>query len=254
MPDSFPLLSRSFLILGALSAPLPFSGVEAQVRVSGIVRDSATQAPLELVEVSTDRAGVTAVTDAAGRFALLLPEGSHLLRLRRIGYAPLSRVIRVTPADTSLVLLAMVAEARELAPVVIEGQRNRTWPPGFDQRVREGFGKFVDDSTLRTFEHTSLASAIQARIPNVTITRINGRAVAMARRSGTMAGGGRCPLAIWLDGVKIFPTGAPPPDLDRFSVMNLTAVEVYTTAQVPSQYRTTGGAECGVMLLWQKGR
>ena len=234
---------------------LPFASAAAQVRLSGIVRDSASRAPLELVEISSDRAGVSAMTDAGGRFTLVLPAGTHLLRLRRIGYAPLTRSIRVAEGETVPLEIVMLAEAQVLDPVTTEAERNRTWPPGFDQRVREGFGKFVDDSTLRKFEHSSLANVIQSRIPNIIVSRINGRAVALARRSGTMAGGGRCPVAIWVDGVKIFPTGSgAPPDLDRYSVAGLAAVEVYTTASVPSQYRSTGGAECGVMLLWQRGR
>jgi len=96
---------------------------------------------------------------------------------------------------------------------------------------------------------------------------MGGRMVAVARRSGAMAGGGICPLAIWLDGVLLWapvstagwrPPGRLtnanqniPPNLDQYNVSTMGAVEVYTAASVPSQYRSSGSA-CGVLLLWTK--
>lgn len=70
----------------------------------GTVRDSVTGEPvgLAIVRVVGGGARGSAVTDDAGRFALLVPPGPVRLDLRRIGYRP--NAVTVSAPDTALVL------------------------------------------------------------------------------------------------------------------------------------------------------
>jgi hypothetical protein len=55
------------------------------------------------------------------------------------------------------------------------------------------------------------------------------------------------------DGVLIWEMGygGSPPDLDRFNVDRLEAVELYSSADVPSRFHGTNSA-CGTLLLWTR--
>ena len=120
---------------------------------------------------------------------------------------------------------------------------------------------------MRRFEHTTVANLLQSQVSRVRFKRMLGQNVALSSRGGIASIGGRggitdCYYSIRLDGVLIWeasnlrinledPSDRPrlPPDLDRFSVVGLEAIEVYTAAQVPNQFRG-GSSGCGVILLW----
>lgn len=243
----------------------------AQARVYGTIRDSAQGTPLPQVEVLVEGAGLTTRTDAAGRYSLDIPLGVHALLFRRVGYHPARRELRLSTTDSLRFDLVMASQAQRLDSIqVVAPQSARLWPPGIEDRKKEGFGTFITDSLLRRFDNSSLASALTSRAGAVRIRREQGRSLAIAARGGraTLGGGSAltCFMAVWVDGMVVWkpdigsggsgggrvrpndPTF--PPDLDRWSVIGLEAIEVYTAAQVPSQYRD-GGA-CGVILLWTR--
>ena len=256
-----PLLALALLALVPASAA-------AQARVYGTVRDSTQGIPLPLVEVLVEGMNLSALTDASGRFSLSIPLGFHTIRFRRVGYHPVTRQLRLATTDSVRLDLAMLDQAQQLdSGVVVAEAPPRTWPPGFDARKKEGFGQFVTDSALRRFEHTTLSNVLQSRVGRVRFKRLLGRNVAFSSRGGgaSISARGRiedCYYSIWLDGVLIYeftPTDPSdptqrirlPPDLDRFTVVGLEAIEVYTAAQVPSQYRG-GSTGCGAILLWTR--
>lgn len=128
--------------------------------------------------------------------------------------------------------------------------------------MKEGYGRFITDSVLRRFEHTTLSVALQQRVAGVRYRRINGETHALGR--------GGCPMAIRLDGVLIYrpiyrrdargrfivPSEGPdaPPNLERLAnVVSLEAVEVYMGSGTPSEFRAEGSA-CGVIVLWSRSR
>jgi len=246
---------------------LPTTGL-GQVRVYGTIRDSLQGTPLALVDVLVEGTDLATSTDAQGRYALTIPLGFHILRFRRVSYHPVARELRLTALDPVRYDLTMLDQGQRLDPVDVMGAATpRTWPPGLDDRIRDGHGRFIADSMLRQYEHSTMSNLILSRGTGIRFTRIAGRNVAIARRGGTSATGPgadrNCYLAVWLDGVKIwemgmFPwdprnprTGEPPPDFDRFAVVGLEAVEIYTAAQLPSQFRT-GSAGCGAVVMWSR--
>jgi len=250
-------------VLGAavvigLSVPVSLA---AQARVHGTVRDSADATPLALVDVLIDGIRVSARTDASGRYSLEVPLGSHTIRFRRVGYHPVARSINLTTPDLVRLDLTLQSQAVRLDSVSVEAPAPlRSWPPGMDDRMKEGFGHFVTDSMLRRFEHTSLAVALESRVSGLRFKRVNGRNVAISARGPRMAlapGGGvraaDCYMSIWLDGLLLSVGNQGPVDFDRLSVVSIEAAEVYTPAQVPAQYRG-GSAACGVILLWTRNQ
>ncbi len=246
----------------------------AQSRIHGTVLDSAQGTLLALVEVHVEGLNIVTLSNAAGQYVLSIPVGAHTLRFRKAGYHPVARPLRVVGPDPLQFDVTMQRLAQQLDSVnVVARARPRMWPPGFDERKKEGFGSFITDSMLRKLEHTTLSSAIESRDGRVRIRSELGRKMAAARRGGRATlgrglSGGRelvCYMAIWMDGTLIWQpdegSGGPlrpdtrnkPPDLDTWSVTGMEAIEIYTVAQVPSQYRSIG-AGCGVILLWTRGR
>ena len=259
-----PLLALTLLALVPASAA-------AQARVHGTVRDSTQGTPLPLVEVLVAGMNLSTRTDASGRYSLSIPLGFHTLQFRRVGYHPVTRQLRLATTDSVRFDLAMIDQVQRLDSVVVVAEAPpRTWPPGLDARMKEGFGTFITDSTIRRFEHSSLSSMIQSRASGVRFRRMSGRNAAFSGRGGRPGVGEQrqdCFLAVWLDGVLLWEPsnyyrdpsnplkgwqGEPPPDLDRFRTITLEAIEVYTVAQSPAQYRGGLSNMCGVILLWTR--
>ena len=86
------------------------------------------------------------------------------------------------------------------------------------------------------------------------ITVLVGLALVSANRTVVTNSRGNCPMAIWLDGVRIyFPgSGFPTQDIDQFTVQNLEGIEIYAgPAETPGELGGTG-AGCGTLVLWTR--
>lgn len=256
-----PAPHRTFAAL-SLACVIPALAA-AQARVHGTVRDSLQGTPLALVEVLVAGTDLTTTTDAQGRYAVTIPLGLHTLNFRRVGYHPVSRQVRLFTADSVRVDVVMLDQAQRLDSVVVVAPAPpRTWPPGLEERMKDGYGRFITDSVLRRFEHTTLSVALQQRVAGIRFRRYAGRTQALGR--------GGCPMAIRLDGVLIYrpiyrrnargdfiiPVEGPdaPPDLERLVTMvSLEAVEVYMGSGTPGEFRSDGSA-CGVIVLWSRSQ
>lgn len=266
-----PATVRTILLLGLLALLPGF--LTAQARLHGVVRDSTQGLPIPQVEVLVAGMNLSTLTDAQGRYALSIPLGFHTVTFRRVGYHPLTRQLRLATADSVRLDVRLLDQAQRLDPVEVEAAPpRRTWPPGIDDRIRDGFGTFITDSVLRKFDHSTLSNALLSRSGGIRIRREHGRNIAMASRGGRASFNERgenpnCFLTVWVDGILFwepdagsgFRTGQRvrtndrnfPPDLDRWLVTGLEAVEIYTAAQVPAQYRG-GSAGCGAILIWTR--
>jgi len=261
-------VSRLLCLLGVVVPP---EVALSQGRLHGTIRDSTQGTPLPLVEVLVEGMNLSTRTDAQGRYSLSIPLGFHTLHFRRVGYHPLTRQLRLTNLDPQQYDLTMLSAAQRLDSIRVEAEAPpRSWPPGIESRMKDGFGQFVTDSMLRRFEHSTVSNVLQGRVRGVRFKRILGRNVAFSSRGGRASMARRgipdCYYAIWLNGVllwepdelRVDPDGRLaqselPPDLDRYSVAGLEAIEVYAAAQVPAQYGG-GSAGCGVILLWARNQ
>lgn len=118
-------LGRTAGLVTSLVGLLPIAAAaQATGALSGHVRDAATGHGIgnAIVTVEGGRRGAT--TDSSGAFRIReLRSGSYRVEVKTIGYRPAARdSVGVLAGQTTVLDLALRAEAVELAPVVVESQ------------------------------------------------------------------------------------------------------------------------------------
>ena len=122
-------------VLGYAQTPAPAADRPATVltsaAVGGLVRDAATEQPVEFASVALLRAADAGVvqatyTDAAGRYAFgPVPAGAYTLAVSFVGYAPGTVPTFAVAAGVPIQLgpMALQPQAKALGEVVVTGQR-----------------------------------------------------------------------------------------------------------------------------------
>lgn len=240
----------------------------AQVAPAGIplttlrlaVDDSATGQPLAGARVILVSQAKIRRADDLGRATFAdVAVGYQRVRVTAIGYLPVSKLIIVRDAatgDSSATLIDLDA-----VPDVLDTMRttaNRVTSTakldagGFDMRRKMGIGHFFDtDQIDREAWRSSLAQMVAEHVPGM---RDCGNVCSVRMRTqGRLRGGNAgCPLDVYLDGIH----QSSGFNLGDFDPSDIAAIEVYTMAEAPVQYKAPGGgnssgaAECGVLLLW----
>jgi acetyl esterase/lipase len=100
--------------------------------VTGVVRDSATGAPLPGVAIVIDyRRHLTGTTtNERGQYSIALAVGEHVLVARLVGYTPVRRIVQVSNTGSLRVDVRMVTVSSQLEEVVVTTK-------GFDQTIRQ---------------------------------------------------------------------------------------------------------------------
>jgi hypothetical protein len=123
------------LLLSAWSDGVRTEQKPSSGNVRGLVIDASTGAPLSRVRVAADEedpaARQTAVTDAEGRFELVLGTGLRRLRVSVVGYALMSKEITVPDGGSIDVTLPLAGGAgTHTEEVTVSAERFRTVDPG----------------------------------------------------------------------------------------------------------------------------
>jgi hypothetical protein len=151
----------------------------------------------------------------------------------------------------------MVRQSVTLAPLEVTAQAKRAQGvrEGLEDRLRMGFGRFLDSTTLRASEHLRLPDLLR-RVDGIGLARNGSSVFAVSiRRPG-------CYMQVILDGRTVYrafaPSSqdtarAPPPDLARdFDVSALESIEVYrSAAETPGEFGGAG-AGCGTIVMWSR--
>ena len=97
-------------------------------RISGIVTDAGTGAPLEAVQVSVAGTTIGTTTNAEGRYTIAsVPAGAVTLQVRRIGYTAGGRSnVAVAAGQTATADFQLTVAARALDEVVVTGTAGGT--------------------------------------------------------------------------------------------------------------------------------
>lgn len=100
-------MRRLCLILFLLVAEQMALSQVLKVRITGSVKEAesgapALQAAVQLLSVRDSSLFSGTVTDPAGRYSLLAPEGDYILKISSLGFMPRYRNIHVTPSDGEL--------------------------------------------------------------------------------------------------------------------------------------------------------
>jgi hypothetical protein len=116
-------LGRALALLAIFAAVAQAQQVRPHL-VRGVVRDSATGAPIAGALVQAQRTDLirTDRSDDLGQFRLLLPPGEFRLRVLRVGFSESSRSLAMPERDTSLTIgmrsLAQILDATRIQAAV----------------------------------------------------------------------------------------------------------------------------------------
>ena len=244
-------LVSSCAVLLFLGIPTRAAG---QAAISGIVRDDSTSQPIPGVELIIQALDRRAVTDSLGGFRFTgLATGIHYILVRKIGYRPVQLRAILVSDDTLEATVELNAAAVELAPIEVTVS---AIPPGmeaYEERRKNENGYFIGSRTLRQSEHRQLADIFRS-VRGVSLRYARGNKTILVNNRD------RCPMQIYMDGIKIYEprSGAgravEPLDINLFTVAQLEAIEVYRgPAETPPQLAGTGGG-CGTVVLWSRRR
>jgi hypothetical protein len=254
------------VVIGMLTAPVPMAG---QAILTGRVVDS-TGNPLRGVEVVIGASAPLATSGANGTFRTAnVPSGEQTVVFRAVGFKP-QELHRTFAAGDSIAVEVVMPVGVQVLPVLTTRAERRAVSPrmaGYFERKERGLGTFIDDSLLRSREHSPVSDVLR-RVPGLTLTYLpngGGMAVQMSRAGTTSTcpigaqckKDTRCFAQVYLDGMRIYAPGQQPADsrgfsIDEFKVVHLQAIEVYKgPAATPAQFNMTGSS-CGTVVLWTR--
>lgn len=249
------------VLSGVWAAPRAEAQAAPSASVTVRVRDErGAPVPHAVVDVSGGR---LRVADDSGRVVLNAITDTTRLQVRRMGYAPFFERVGRNAAGEMDVTLHLLAQA--LAPVTVEGRRDRTplEKSGFYDRVqRAQRGAFNADFIT--------PEELDARLGVRTSDLFYGRRFVFPDGNGrqkVLKGRGGCKMTIYLDGQMVRPEGGRGggsfegivPIDDIVNTTAIAAIEIYASAanapaeMIPLVGSAQQGA-CGIVALWTGGR
>jgi TonB-linked SusC/RagA family outer membrane protein len=236
-------------------------------RVFGLVTDSATGQPLGqvVVAIAGQDTSTSAYTTESGSYALSVPSGEYVLRVRYIGYVPLQRTIVLADSQAlrvDFVLRIGMTKLQELVTTAT-GSRRRV-ELGNDITILDA------DSIVRTQAVTSITDLLATRVPGLAVLHTSGAPGDPARlrlRGVSSITGSNDPVIV-VDGVRIYyaqttniapgagqlgPGGGPPPapsPLDQIDPNSVQTIEVFKGPSAATMYGPD--AANGVIVITTK--
>jgi len=250
----------------------------AQGDLEGRVTADAGRVPVPRAIVRLPVLGRATTSDSLGRFTFVdVASGEQLIVIRALGYDAESTKVSI-PESQRLVRDFVLARipATTLGEVKVTGKATQPKMAGFEDRRRQGIGRFIDRDMLAKVAHRTM-STILATMPGMAVlpgtgmkawaytTRaVTGSACAFCgpssnaapedRAAGAKAG--FCYMDVMVDGALVYRHDQPAPaqlyDLNSIPSEQLEGIEVFTsTAQMPAQYNRTGSS-CGLLVIWTR--
>ncbi len=176
---------------------------QATGSIEGKVTDAATGRPLAGVQVGLVGAPLGGLTNDAGQYRIgNVPARAWTVRIRQIGYAPLSRTITVAAGQTARVDAELTKSALELERVVVSGT-------GQAVEVRK-LGNTV--ATVKAPENTlinSVSDVLTGREPGLVGSvgsGMTGEGTAIRIRGNSSLSQSNEPI-VFIDGIRMFSGG-----------------------------------------------
>ena len=240
LPDPSP---KSMSAPGAPATPGVTIGRKGNAVLTGLILDPAG-APLSRARVSV--AGDTAATlsDSEGKFTLRnLRSGTHNINVRRIGFQPAEVSVTLhsrAPTDVTVRLGAFVSQ---LDTVIVQATRQRALDRvGFTRRKQIGNGYYMTPDEISQRGSEDLPTLL-ALAPMLRRENDNGKSVIVGR----MRGAGYDCVSYFVDGDPFIGDGIE----DFFRADDISAIEVYSSAFTPIQFRRPNG-DCETVVIWTK--
>src|SRR3989442_9679429 len=150
-------------VLAAVGVALS-TEAQAQGRITGTVtaaQDGRPIAGATVMVVGTNRTGAT---DASGRYQITdAPSGTQQVRVRLLGFAPLTQPVEVPPGDAVTADFQLVAAAMQLEGVVVVGYGTQ------ERRDLSGAVASVTAQQIAEGPTANPMHAIQAKVSGVVV-------------------------------------------------------------------------------------
>jgi hypothetical protein len=260
------LLQGLALLLGLIGSPRALLAQPPAGRgsLSGVVLvDDSTARPIPGATVRIDSDPRELRTDSAGRFfAREVPAGERRLTVQAIGFEPVTFLVRVAPGSAPALDVLLTRSVTNLARVETRatGGLSRLWTREFEERRKVGVGRFFDSTEFAGRDGQAWVSALMRRVGGLKVREVVGgmRVLSGGRNEVSMKPGAQqaCYVSIFVDDVPRY-LGRPGDllfDINSLDAANIAAMEYYSTSQAPTRYNVSGGATCGVVVIWQKDR
>jgi len=238
-------------VLLAVSLVQPARAQEASIR--GRVTDSTSHSPLAGVQVTFGKKSALSVTD--GRFVLTgVAPGTDTLKVRMLGYAPLTRVVTVSSGQTLNLDFSLTAQAVSLSEIVVTG---------YGQQSAGNITGAVTQVSTEEFNQGRVinpAQLIATKVPGVQVVDNNepGGGITIRIRGATSVNASSDPLYV-IDGMPIG-TGGGGGGLslvgkDPLNFLNPEDIQSITVLRDASAAAIYGAnAANGVVLITTKSR
>lgn len=243
------LTTRLLLAIGLLTPCIAAS--QGSIRREGTmlhvtVADATNDAYLLDATVTVKPLGLTRRTDYFGdaRFPPL-PGGDYTVEVQRLGYESLSTPARFSGRDSLELIMLLKPTSQELPEVTIKESASSPFLKEFEERLRQGKGYYITDSTLRSAHGRKLEDLIASTIPGIRYGGPVGKQQLYSTRGSNSTRNVTCPVMIYLNGIRV---GSDPYIVP---LEFIGGIEYYPAGRVPVQYQELGN-DCGVMLLWPR--
>jgi TonB-dependent starch-binding outer membrane protein SusC len=222
--------------LVATAAFLTPVGAQQPGTITGQVIDSTTRQPLADVNVVVEGTGLGTITRDDGTFTIVgVPAGTHTVRARRVGYAPMAVIVSVSDGSTVSVAFALEKPAAVLDAIVVVGYTT-------ERRANiTGAVATVDMEELETRRVPDVSQVLQGQVAGLTVTQSTGapgdEINIRIRGEGTI--GNNSPLFL-VDGV-------PTRDISFLTPADVQSITVLKDAAAASIYGSRASA--GVIVI-----
>jgi len=229
-------IAAFILILGIMKANAAESYLNLQLKITGTITDSQTGDAMPGVNIMVVGTNLGAITDAAGRYSISVPDGDATLRFSFIGY--LTQEIDINGRTT--IDVSLISEVTGLDEVVVVGY-------GTQKKVNlTGAVDVVNAKQIGVRAVTNVSEALQGKSPNLNITPIGlssepgGKMNLNIRGVGSLTGD-YSPYVL-VDGV--------PMDLNSINTNDIESLTILKDAAASAIYGAR--APYGVILITSK--
>ena len=215
--------------------------------IMGRVIDRADGRSMAGVELGLSGTSLRSITDERGAFRLSgVPEGSHVLWARRIGYQERSDSLSVPPGALVEVTMALSTEPIEFEELVVVVRSSLLARQGFYSRQRQGYrGSFLDREEIERQNPHSVTELFR-NLPGLRVVwgGISGSRVFVNQRV-TFGDDGLpgCEPELWLDGIR-----STMKNYDLMRAGEIEGIEVYAGGSAPGKFVNI----CGTVVIWTR--
>lgn len=215
-------------------------------RLTGTVRDREGR-PLANAAVVVWETGREVVTRDDGSFFIdSLPDGTHMLEARALGYMPVHLPIHLAERRPATAHLSFTRRVVVLSAVETRAQLvYSSHLDGFERRRRRGFGEFLTPAQIQAKPEQRLGRLLQ-EVQGLELIEERG-GLTVPRMRASRGGGTRyCTPSLYVDGLLDRST-----DLDLLYSNRIAAVEVYNREfSRPPEFSDKN--QCGAIVVWMR--